>query len=57
MLEQYTDILDVKELCEILHIERKTAYRLLKSGAIFHLRIGRNYKIPKETLIDFLKQN
>ena len=51
MLETYSDILDVKDLCEILRIGRKKAYQLLHSGVIPYRKIGRNYKIPKEMVI------
>ncbi len=54
MLEAYTDILDVKDLCEILRISRKTAYQLLRSGAIPYRKIGRNYKIRKDMVTKYL---
>lgn len=54
MLEAYSDILDVKDLCAILRIGRKTAYQLLRSGVISYRKIGRNYKIPKEMVIKYL---
>ena len=54
MLKNYKDILTVKELCEILGIGKNTAYRLLKSGEIKSIRIGKVYKIPKESLIKYI---
>lgn len=54
MLEAYSDILDVKDLCAILRIGRKTAYQLLRSGAIPYRKIGRNYKIRKDMVIRYL---
>lgn len=54
MLEPYNDILDVKDLCEILRIGRKKAYQLLRSGVIPYRKIGRNYKIPKELVIKYI---
>ncbi|MDO4322784.1 MAG: helix-turn-helix domain-containing protein [Lachnospiraceae bacterium] len=56
MLEGYTDVLDIKDLCAILRIGRKTAYRLLQNGEISYLKIGRKYKIPKESVIQYLRQ-
>ncbi|WP_311826791.1 helix-turn-helix domain-containing protein [Enterococcus hulanensis] len=35
-------------------IGRNTAYNLLKSNEIKHIRVGRKYKIPKRHIIDFL---
>lgn len=57
MFETYPDVLDVKDLCGILRIGRKTAYHLLKSGVIPYRRIGRNYKIRKDTIIEYMNQN
>ena len=56
MLKNYKDILSVEDLCEILSIGKNTAYRLLKSGEIKSVRIGKVYKIPKEYLINYLKK-
>lgn len=57
MLKNYKDILSVEDLCEILSIGKNTAYRLLKSGEIKSVRIGKVYKIPKECLINYLKKS
>lgn len=54
MLNDYRDVLTVKDVCEILRIGRKTAYDLLKSGKLAYRKIGRCYKIPKETVIEYL---
>ena len=57
MLKNYKDILSVEELCEILSIGRNTAYRLLKSGEIKAIRIGKVYKIPKDSVRRYLRTN
>lgn len=51
---QYDDVLTVKGLMDYLAIGKNTAYELLKSGKIKHIKIGRNYKIPKESLREYL---
>lgn len=56
MLENYPDVLEVKDICSILRIGRKTAYQLLNSGAIPHRRIGRKYKIRKNAVIQYLQE-
>ena len=53
MLEQYEDFLTVDELCEILHIGKNMAYKLLDSGEIKAFRISRTWKIPKQAVIEF----
>lgn len=57
MLDNYHDVLDIKDMCNALRIVRKTAYRLLHEGVIPHRRIGRNYKIRKDAVIAYLEQN
>ena len=54
MLEEYPDVLEVKDLQRILHIGRQTAYSLLSTGQIPFRRIGRIYKIQKAEVINFL---
>jgi len=54
MLKSCRDILSVKELCKVLGIGKNTAYRLLQSGALKSVRIGKVYKIPKDFVIDYL---
>lgn len=56
MLENFPDVLEVKDICSILRIGRKTAYQLLNSGKIPYRRIGRNYKIRKDAVIDYLQE-
>lgn len=57
MFNSYPDILSVKQLCEILGIGKNTAYRLLQSGEIKSIKIGKVYKIPKKYLKEFLNKH
>ena len=54
MLNQYGDVLTIRELCQILMIGRNRAYELLQSGTVKGFRIGRIWKIPKTSVIAFL---
>lgn len=56
MLEQYDAVLTISDLREILNIGRNTAYNLLNNGDIQAFRIGRTWKIPKDSLIYYLSQ-
>lgn len=56
MLEQYDDLLSISDLREILNIGRNAVYTLLNSGEIHAFRIGRNWKIPKEAVIEYISQ-
>lgn len=55
MLEEYKDVINVNELCEILRIGRNSAYRLLQSGEIRSRRLRAKYLIPKIVIIDYLE--
>ncbi|WP_313256634.1 helix-turn-helix domain-containing protein [Lacrimispora sp.] len=57
MLEQYDDVISVKELCEILKIGRNRAYELLQTNQIKGFQMGRPWKIPKIAIEEYLKTN
>lgn len=49
-------LITVEELCEELLIGKNLAYRLLIEGKIKAFRIGRTWKIPRQSLYDFINQ-
>ncbi len=52
----YPDVVDVKQLCEMLGgISTKTARLLLMENKIEHFKIGRIYKIPKIHVLQYLR--
>lgn len=53
-LSEYSDVISINELMEILGIGRNTAYRLINEGAIKTLKIGKRYIIPKQSVIVYL---
>lgn len=50
----YPTLLTTKQLQEMLQIGHSTALKLLRSGAIKSVKIGRCYRIPKVCVIDYL---
>ena len=48
--------LRVEDLMPILGIGRNTAYELVRSGQIRSIRIGRQLRIPKEAVQEYLSQ-
>ena len=48
--------LRVEDLMPILGIGRTTAYELIRSGQIRSIRIGRQIRIPRDALLDFLRK-
>lgn len=55
MLEDYQEVLTIEDIMNILHIGKNTAYNLLKDGSIKSRKIGRQYRVFKVHMIDFLK--
>ena len=54
MLSEYSAVMTIDEVCEVLMIGRNTAYKLLNSGALKAFRIGRVWKIPRESVEAFI---
>lgn len=54
MFTTYHDVVNVKELAEMLGIGITLAYRLVRQKAIDSVKIGREYKIPKSNIIEYL---
>jgi excisionase family DNA binding protein len=56
MFTDYPDVVGIKQLCEMLGgISTKTCYKILRSGKIEYLRVGREYRIPKLNVLRYLK--
>ena len=53
-LRKYDDVLTVNDLMDYLAIGKNTAYKLIRQGNIKIFSIGRNYKIPKQAVIDYI---
>ena len=50
-------ILNVKQVQELLGLSKSSTYKLLKNPNCPTLKVGGNYKIMEEDLLNFLKQN
>ena len=49
--------LRVEDLMPILDIGRNAAYELVRCGTIRSIRIGKQLRIPKQALIDYLSDD
>jgi len=47
-------VMSVRELAEILHIGRNSAYMLVNSGDIRVVRIGKTIRVPRKALNEYL---
>lgn len=56
MFSEYDDILSVEEAKELLKIGHNQIYKLLNSGKLKGYKCGRVWKIPKESIIRFIKE-
>lgn len=54
MFRGYPDALTVEQLQEMLGIGRRKSYELLRDGTIYSVKLGRLYRIPKPSVIEFL---
>lgn len=52
--DNYNDMISLDDLCEMLTIGKNTAYSLLKSGQIKAFKIGRIWKIPRESVAEYV---
>lgn len=48
------DILTLEDLCLALNIGKNTAYSLLQTNQISAFRIGRTWKIPRQSLENYI---
>ena len=51
-----SSLITVEELCDELLIGKNLAYKLLANGTIKGFRIGRIWKIPRQSINDFITQ-
>lgn len=54
VIEQLPVLLTPKDVMDILGVGKNTVYRLLNSGELQGLRIGRNWKIVETSLMHFM---
>lgn len=54
MDKDYTELITVDELCELLRISHNAAYRILSSGQLDCFKIGRIWKIPRESVNEYI---
>jgi excisionase family DNA binding protein len=47
-------VLHVKDLSTLLSVSHNTAYELVRSGRIRSIRVGRNYRIPRDAVEEYL---
>lgn len=56
MFPSYPDIVNVRQLQEMLSISRHRAYDLINDGELHAIKIGNTFKIPKVSVINFVTE-
>jgi predicted DNA-binding transcriptional regulator AlpA len=54
MFSEYPDMVNVKQLRQMLGISRAVAYDLLSKKLIKGIKVANAYRIPKISIIDFI---
>ena len=55
IFSNYPDVVSINELMKMLNIGRNTAYSLLQSGEVKSIKIGKQYRIPKKFVLEYLQ--
>ena len=55
-LRGYPAALNAAEVAEILRVSTKTVYKLIKEKSLPAVKVGRENRIAKSQLIDYLRQ-
>lgn len=55
MLKDYPDVMNIEEMSRALGVSTKTGYKLLRTGKITAMKVGRTYRIPKVHLLTYLR--
>ena len=51
------DLMSVSEVCERLQISRNTVYSLLKNGDLEGFKVGRMWRIPDKSVLNYIMQS
>lgn len=57
LFSDHPDVMTAQQLRTALGIGRLGAYKLLKEGKIQSFKIGNTYKIPKTSVIEYVKKS
>lgn len=57
MFTSYPDLVNINQLQDMLGIGPNLAYKLVKQNDVQSIKVGREYKIPKSSIILYLREN
>ena len=50
-------VLSIEDVCKILCIGKNSAYTLIRAGHIKHFRVGRQIRIAKSALLEYINHS
>jgi excisionase family DNA binding protein len=53
-LRKYPDLLNVEQISGILGVSTKTVYKMIRNGELSYIKTGREYRIPKVTVLQYM---
>lgn len=56
-LDNLPEIITVKQLAEFLQVSELTVKRAIKAGDLKAFKVGRDWRIEKEAVLDWVKNN
>ena len=54
---QSNSLISINELCSELCMSRNSVYQLLSEGKLHGFKVGRIWKVPRESLTEFIQKN
>jgi excisionase family DNA binding protein len=57
MFKEFPDVVGIKEICEMLNIGSKKAYKLVKTGELRSIPCSKSIKVPKISVIEYVLRN
>jgi excisionase family DNA binding protein len=54
LLQNYPDVMQVKEVAAVLRLGKNKTYALIKDGTIPHIKLGRKVLVPKKKVLALL---
>lgn len=57
MTLQEQNFMTVAEVAGVMRVSKMTVYRLLHSGEVESIRVGRSFRIPEQSVVAYLRNN
>ncbi len=57
LFREYPDVVTIKDICRMLNIETKKAYKLVNNGELPPIPCGKTIIVAKATVINYVLQN